>query len=90
VSPEIAAGDYSFDSPLLGVSRSAAGEYAGWYAPSQPGRWTIQVQLPEAIAKRMSRAEVNGAESPVKRIGNRTIALEGASEAGKPLHWALS
>jgi hypothetical protein len=37
----------------------------------------------------MSRAEVNGAESPLKRIGNRTIALEGASEAGKPLRWGL-
>jgi hypothetical protein len=90
VSPELAAGEYRFDSPLLGVSRSAAGKYGGWYAPSKPGRWTIQIQLPEVIAKRMARAEVNGAESPMKRIGNRTIALEGASEAGKPLRWALS
>jgi hypothetical protein len=90
VSPELVAGEYRFDSPLLGVSRSAKGNYEGWYAPSQPGRWTIQIQLPEEIAKRMSRAEVNGAESPMKRIGNRTIALEGANEAGKPLRWALS
>jgi hypothetical protein len=45
--------------------------------------------LPEEIAKRLSRAEVNGMESPVKRIGNRTIAFEGASEAGKPLRWGL-
>jgi hypothetical protein len=90
VSPEIAAGDYSFDSPLLGVSRVAVGKYEGWYAPSQPGKWTIQILLPEEIANKVSRAEVNGAESPMKRIGNRTIALEGASEAGKPLRWALS
>jgi hypothetical protein len=89
VSPEIAAGEYRFDSPLLGVSRSGGGHYEGWYAPSQQGTWTIRIQLPEEIAKRMSRAEVNGAESPLKRIGNRTIALEGASEAGKPLRWGL-
>ena len=90
VSPELAAGEYRFDSPLFGVSRSASGKYEGWYAPSQSGKWTIQIQLPEEIAKRMSRAEVNGAESPMKRIGNRTITLEGASEAGKPLRWKLS
>jgi hypothetical protein len=90
VSPELAAGEYRFESPLLGVSRAANGKYEGWYAPSQPGRWTIQIQLPEEIAKKVSRAEVNGVVSTVKRIGSRTIALEGASEAGKPLRWALS
>jgi hypothetical protein len=90
VSPELAAGEYRFDSPLLGVSRSASGKYEGWYAPSQPGKWTIQIQLPEEIAKKMSRAEVNGADTSIKRIGNRTVALEGASEAGKPLRWTLS
>jgi hypothetical protein len=90
VSPELAAGEYRFDSPLFGVSRSASGKYEGWYAPSQPAAWTIQIQLPEEIAKRMSRAEVNGVAGPMKRIGNRMIALEGASEAGKPLRWTLS
>jgi hypothetical protein len=90
VSPEIAAGEYRFESPLLGVSRSVAGKYAGWYAPSQPSRWTIQVQLPEEIAKKVSRAEVNGVESAMRRVGNRTIALDGTSELGKPLRWALS
>jgi hypothetical protein len=46
--------------------------------------------LPEEIAKKMSLAEVNGAERPLNRIGNRTIVLEGASDAGKPLRWTLS
>jgi hypothetical protein len=90
VSPEIAAGEYRFDSPLLGVSRAASGRYEGWYAPARAGTWTIQIQLPEEFTERMSHAEVNGVESQLKRIGKRTIALEGASEPAKPLRWALS
>jgi hypothetical protein len=90
VSPELAAGEYRFDSTLLGVSRSAAGKYEGWYAPSQAGNWTIQIHLPEEIAKRVSRTEVNGVEGAAKRIGNRTIVVEGVSDVGRALRWAVS
>jgi len=44
--PGLPLESYSFESPLLGVSKSKTG-YEGWYAPAVPGEWTIHITLPD-------------------------------------------
>ena len=90
VSPELAAGPYRFESPLLGVSRSQEGRYEGWYAPSRPGRWTVRISLPAELAGRISQAEVNGASVSIKITAEGTIELLGSSNSQSPLRWSLS
>jgi hypothetical protein len=89
ISPELPLGSYRFDSPLLGVARSAAGHYEGWYAPSLPGTWTLTIKLPEKTASELSKVEINGTLSIIKKHPDGTIEITGASELHKPLRWAL-
>ena len=90
LSPELPVDSYRLDSPLLGVIKKAAGHYEGWYAPSQPGTWSIEIKLPESVAKTISKVEVNGAVTAMKRLADGTIAITGSSDVQKPLRWALS
>jgi hypothetical protein len=90
VSPALPVESYRFDSPLLGVAKSAGGRYEGWYAPSRPGDWTIEIRLPGKLAAAVSRAEVNGTRCPLKRLADGTIQLQGPSALHAPLRWALS
>jgi hypothetical protein len=78
VAPGLPLPSYRFDSPLLGVVKSAAG-YEGWYAPSQAGTWTIRVSLPREEAQRVRKAEVR----------DGAIEIKGASAPGKPLRWVV-
>ena len=88
VAPGLPLPSYRFDSPLLGVVKSATG-YEGWYAPSQAGTWTIRVSLPPEEAERLKKAEVNGAHVSVARGPDGAIELKGTSAPGKPLRWQL-
>jgi len=88
LAPEIPVDSYRLDSPLLGVVKKSVGHYEGWYAPAQAGTWSIRVRLPEAVAKGVSKVEVNGVASPVRKHGDGTIGIVGSSEPGKPLRWA--
>ena len=89
VRPNLPVDSYRFESPLLGVSKSSAGRFEGWYAPSRPGNWTVEITLPEKLAVGISKVEVNGIHTPVKRLADGTIMLQGMSAAQKPLRWAL-
>lgn len=88
LAPEIPAESYKFESPLLGVVKKAAGRYEGWYEPSKPGTWTIQVKLPEQVAKAVSRVEVNGAAVAKKMVGG-AIEMRGASAPHQPMRWSI-
>src|ERR1035438_4869838 len=43
--PGLPVESYRFESPLVGVIKSAGGSYEGWYQPSQAGAWKIAVWL---------------------------------------------
>ncbi len=88
VAPGLPLPSYRFDTPLLGVVKSATG-YEGWYAPSQAGMWTIRVSLPPAEAERLKKAEVNGARATLARGPDGALELKGTSAPGKPLRWQL-
>lgn len=80
---------YRFESPLVGVARTG-GRYEGWYGPSKAGEWTIEIVLPEAVTKSLTRVEVNGKKLSVteeKERFNGVIKIRGASAPGKPLRW---
>jgi hypothetical protein len=89
VRPELPVESYRLDSPLLGVAKLKTGHYEGWYGPSRPGTWTVEVKLPEQVAKGISQVEVNGTASEVKRQPDGKIVIAGTSELNKPLRWAL-
>ena len=87
--PALPVGAYRFDSPLLGLVKTAAGRYEGWYAPSRAGSWTLEIALPEGEAAKISHAEVNGTRAAVKRLDGGTIVLKGTSSVGGALRWSL-
>ena len=89
LKPKLPVESFRLDSPLIGVSKSSAGKYAGWYAPSRPGTWTLRITLPEHEAKTVLQVEVNGTPSPVKRLADGAIVLTGSSALHEPLRWAL-
>jgi hypothetical protein len=85
--PALPVGAYRFDSPLLGLVKTAAGRYEGWYAPSRAGSWTLEIALPEGEG--VSHAEVNGVRSAVKRLEDGTVVVKGTSSVGGALRWRL-
>lgn len=78
---------YRFDSPLVGVVRTGR-RIEGWYAPSRPGEWTIEVRLPADVANPALQVEVNGKRVRLERQEG-AIVVSGASAPGKPLRWVL-
>ena len=79
LAPRIPLAEYSFESPLVGVKKTASG-YEGWYAPQQAGEWVIRLRLPAEEARRFPRAHaVDGA-----------IEIRGKGGAGAPLRWSVS
>ena len=82
---------YRFTSPLLGFNKSRRG-YEGWYGPSGSGgagTWTITLKLPLEEARKFTRKQVNGLETPLHLAPDGSIEIEGASSPGKPLHWSI-
>ena len=88
LKPKLPVESLRLDSPLMGVSVSA-GRFEGWYAPSRPGSWTLKITLPEHEAESVLRVEVNGTQSPVKRLADGAIVLTGSSALQEPLRWVL-
>jgi hypothetical protein len=83
------AEEYRFDSPLVGVIRKQ-GRFEGWYAPSRAGEWTIEILVPEEMAKSLTRVEVNGRRSGIQRREDGAIVVSGSSAPAKALRWGLS
>jgi hypothetical protein len=90
LQPGIPGEAFRFETPLLGLSRSAQGRYEGWYAPSRAGTWTIRVAMLEPEAGTTPHAVVNGAPAPVHRLPDGAWEFSGPSFPGRPLRWSLS
>jgi len=82
ISPDLPGESYRFESPLIGVIKSAGGSFEGWYAPSQAGTWSININLPLATLKRLTEAQVNGASVAIATGTDNTLHLKGSSEPG--------
>ena len=80
---------YRFESPLVGVIKAPGGIYEGWYAPSQPGTWTIRIGFPGGTVREVKSAKINGEAAKVSIGSDRTAVLRGGSEAGRPFRWRI-
>jgi hypothetical protein len=87
LAPGIPAASYSYESPLLGCTRSAVG-YSGWYDPASRDTWTIRLKLPEE-AGRFQRMEINGVWSDLVSNSDGVIEIKGVGGAGTPLRWSV-
>jgi len=88
VAPGLPVASFRFESPLLGLVKSARG-YEGWYAPQAQNTWIVRIKLTAEEMKRLTRAEVNGNRYRA-RIVDGAIELRGLGGAGTPLRWSLS
>jgi hypothetical protein len=90
VAPKLPLATFRFDSPLLGLAKTAKG-YEGWYNPLTRNTWSVRLSLTPEEAKRLRRAEVNG-EHVKARIDHDqgTIELHGEGGAGNPFRWSVS
>lgn len=88
VMPNLPLPSYRFDSPLLGVSKSALG-YQGWYNPSSRGMWTIRLKLAAEERKLLEKVEINGTRVSPAPTTDGSIVLEGEGGQGSPLRWSV-
>jgi hypothetical protein len=87
LAPVVPLERYRFESPLLGVVKTATG-YEGWYAPLVAGTWEIQLALPPDEARRVWRLEINGVIHAVSTPGS-VITMKGESAPDRPLRWTI-
>ena len=85
--PCIPLGEYEFNTPLLGFKKTPEG-YSGWYSPTQPGSWRIEVALPDVETASLNHLSVNGMRQALHHDQGR-IAFSGNSAAGAPLRWLI-
>ena len=88
LTPALPVSSFRFESPLLGIIKSADG-YEGWYAPQSQNTYSIRVRLSPEELKRLGRAEVNGNRFRT-RIVDGAIEMRGLGGAGTPVKWALT
>jgi hypothetical protein len=79
---------YKFDSPLLGLEKTADG-WSGWYAPTRPGMWRVYLRLLESSRQRFTRLEVNGKELELEFSADGNLNFIGESTLNQPLRWSL-
>jgi hypothetical protein len=87
VAPGLPLSLFRFESPLLGIAKSAQG-YEGWYAPQASNTYGVRVKLPPEDVKRLNRAEVNGNRVRA-RVVDGALELRGLGGGGAPLRWSL-
>jgi hypothetical protein len=80
--PALPVGAYRFDSPLLGLVKTAAGRYEGWYAPSRAGSWTLEIALPRGGCEDLARGGEWDAGCS-KEVGWRDDCAEGDEFRGR-------
>ncbi len=86
--PRIPLDAYEFNSKLLGFKKSPKG-YSGWYAPSAPGHWSIQISLPEEELILLKHLTVNGVQTRLRATEGR-ILFSGNSLPAMRLQWEIS
>jgi len=87
LAPTLPLTSFRFESPLLGMSKSAQG-YEGWYNPSAHGTYLIRLKVPAEAAKGLSRLEVNGKKTDA-RIVEGAFEMQGQGGVGTPLRWSV-
>lgn len=89
LEPVLPLKSYKFNSPLLGLEKSASG-YRGWYAPSSAGgNCTVRLRLPSADLFRFRRLTVNGRRAQATSGSRGEISFTGNWADGKRLEWSL-
>jgi len=89
LAPALRLESYRFQSPLLGVIKTAD-RYEGWYEPKVAGKWTINLVLPGEEQKRLKTLRVNGKKEALRRTSDRRIQFRGSGTHGRPLRWIVS
>jgi len=85
--PRLPLSSFRFDSPLLGLIKSARG-YEGWYNPSARNTWSVRLALLPEELKRLQRIEVNGNRIH-PRITDGVVEMRGLGGEGSPLRWSV-
>ena len=87
LAPKVPLASFRFESPLLGIIKSARG-YQGWYNPVAQGTYSIRLNLSPLEMKRVSRIEVNGKATNVRPAGG-VLEMRGPGGDGTPLRWSV-
>lgn len=88
LAPSLPLSTFRFESPLLGIIKTANG-YEGWYAPQSQNTYSIRIKLSAGELKELGRVEVNGNRYR-SRVVDGAIELRGLGGAGTPVKWTLS
>jgi hypothetical protein len=86
--PVIPLDAYEFNSALLGFKKDARG-YSGWYSPKTPGRWEIEVELPDQELVRLKQLTVNGVPANLS-VSMGRIRFSGESTPSRKLQWSMT
>jgi hypothetical protein len=86
LKPRLPLSSFRFDSPLLGLIKSARG-YEGWYNPSTRNTWSVRLSLPSEELKRLQKIEVNGNRIH-PRIADGVVEMRGVGGDGSPMRWS--
>lgn len=89
LAPKIPVASFRFESPLLGLIKSANG-YEGWYSPAAQNTWSIILKLTGDEVKRFSRIEINGEQMHRAHVTGEGIEMRGVGGAGKTMRWSVS
>jgi len=87
LAPKVPRASFRFESPLLGIIKSAQG-YQGWYNPVAQNTYSIRLNLSPLEMKRVSRIEVNGKATNVRPAGG-VLEMRGPGGDGTPLRWSV-
>jgi cellobiose phosphorylase len=87
LAPRLPLSSFRFDSPLLGLIKSARG-YDGWYNPSARNTWSVRLALLPEELKRLQRIEVNGNRIHA-RVVDGVVEMRGLGGEGSPLRWSV-
>ena len=82
LSPKLPLPSFRFDSPLLGLIKTAHG-YEGWYAPAARNNFSIRLVPAAEELKHLQRVEVNGNKIRARIVDN-AIELRGIGGGGTP------
>jgi Glycosyl hydrolase 36 superfamily, catalytic domain/Glycosyltransferase family 36 len=87
LAPKVPLASFRFESPLLGIIKSAQG-YQGWYNPVSQSTYSILLQLSPQEVKRVSRITVNGKATNIRPVGGG-FEMRGPGGDGTPLRWSV-
>ncbi len=86
LAPSLPLASFRFESPLLGVIKSARG-YEGWYNPGSRGEYSVRLKFSAEETKRRWRFEVGGKRVDVPANAG-FIEMRGSGGGGDPLRWS--